>query len=597
MTRIRTRVVLPFFVILSGVVLYLSLNISLGSDVEEVKVSFSPIPTQESKSVKVTSAVVESVLKTTDNQTSIQRLKREEAVYLQAELAGGLNNQRICLANAIALAYLLDLKLLKPTGLGPFSEVTGSKQLEQKSVDINEYFDLSLLDLSVTNTGLIKMLPSLPHGTKKIKAHFKSGSHLPHELVSQISDLVLSKKANYLKLKCQFSVDWLSSPQAIQHVATEVMNKIRPAKKIKEVAEGIIQKLPDQYIALHVRAEPDWVVLRAAAFERISANFDKDSVTEGEITAALLSAKSILVPPFHNTTIYIAGGTPCDDYLLYSVATKLSLLPNVFCGTRKKTTGIELTRLSKGKANNLQMRRGDMSYIKGYVDQLIAERSSIFIGRKESSWAAMVAYVRRMQMGFLQPSTLYLPDYERRIKKREGSGDLDIKCFNFKCVPEETPFNVKNSYFAVDMMLEVVGTESARFEDVFKCLSQTSLKVWPGIMDNSNCPVRQFLSWFDSRILPFPIHVTIQKTSHDADTGWVHSWIPSFVHSQLNITSFLDSVLPPPRGIWIYVGSLKFLHTLSVLPTEAFVECQKCVEDIRKLRIHGVYAHMISPRT
>eukprot|EP01061_Rhynchopus_euleeides_P009214 TRINITY_DN18346_c1_g1_i1.p1 TRINITY_DN18346_c1_g1~~TRINITY_DN18346_c1_g1_i1.p1 ORF type:complete len:778 (+),score=191.60 TRINITY_DN18346_c1_g1_i1:62-2395(+) len=300
-------------------------------------------------------------------------------VYVHPELAGGLNNQRICLINAVAIAILKNLTLVLPQALNPFVRKGGSPasagQIEQASVPLSRYFDVHKLQ----EDGVLRLAHALPKGVQKRRVKVgKLTSRTGYREVSSRIDTAtsastsasaaLSTKYNYIKLRCQFAVDWAGQPSshtasgggdltpldrvvlyALRSVSFSQSSILLYAAKAKRLLQqpaggvnatsprvGVVRPQQKQqqggepFSVVHIRAEADWAMLRADGLKKIlGASFDPLKIPGEEISAALSAVQLIEEmraagrasppsgPPKKHTWV-VAGGISCADPTLVS---------------------------------------------------------------------------------------------------------------------------------------------------------------------------------------------------------------------------------------------------------------------------------------
>eukprot|EP01064_Diplonema_japonicum_P005233 TRINITY_DN1352_c1_g1_i1.p1 TRINITY_DN1352_c1_g1~~TRINITY_DN1352_c1_g1_i1.p1 ORF type:complete len:531 (+),score=75.72 TRINITY_DN1352_c1_g1_i1:27-1595(+) len=456
-------------------------------------------------------------------------------VFLSLVVAGGLNNQRICLLNGIAAGILANVSVILPTGLAPFTNGgSASKQTEQKSVPLNTYFNIEFLKETLETH--LNIHDKLPARIVKVKTHigkttsFKSAESML-ETIKKASE-ENGNTTNYIKMKCQFSIDWTGHSD----IVLRVLNAITPANKIQREAMNTLKVLPVQFDAVHVRAEPDWILLRADGVKKMLGKntiWDPKKIALDEIRTALTAASKFP----SNRPLYIIGGVKCHDPLLHGVAENLKLLDRIVCGTHAKP-------LTYGKSVPLlDMTSTTMTYTKAAVDQIIAEHSAVFHGRRESSLSFFVAFARRSRDLF-SPSPFFTPSYE--VPTPNG---VDSKCYGFPCTQRSPPR-----------------------------LKEKPLYIEPF----SDPKVLYLLSWFDSRLLSsLPVYIS-------SPLG-IYYPVPSHLNSTVEFIGPLCSRKGDPNKVLICFisddGSLP-----SEPPDEAFVQTND-EEVVDRLRREGVYAH------
>eukprot|EP00754_Rhynchopus_humris_P007202 Rhum_TRINITY_DN13371_c0_g1::Rhum_TRINITY_DN13371_c0_g1_i1::g.59512::m.59512 len=568
-------------------------------------------------------------------------------VFLMPELAGGLNNQRICLVNAIAIAALRNLTLLLPTALRPFTTAKGSQQIEQKGVSLATYFDVPWM--MRRQTGLLSRLriaDRFPSGMAKKKVSLrKTTSRTPvHDVMAAVDKALSADGAgrtahNYVKAKCQFAVDWAALPP---HVITGFFEVVRfaedtvrkPARKVVAATKGSV------YNVVHVRAEADWVILRADGLKKaLGDKYSQEKIAQGEIYEAFSTVRSVIMLEKSNATSVwvVAGGTSCSDPTMNSVAETVFLkqTPRVavelYCvggaaydglvplspfnerasGTRERAVSVVSASAVQGVAfsSQLALRQGGMSYVKAGVDQEVAADARVFIGRKESSWSAFVAYTRRNGPRHV-PSFLYLPSYERPLKKRVDASDIDVRCFFYPCTVHVPQASLVPFLFGIAV--------SSKPATDFSCLKEEYAGLRPGVgvaASTSLCGVTPppLFSVIDARLLqPFPLVVGVSNAAaamfDGSRTSCAALLIPGYVFEAV-ATSVVDAASPEYaqraeafRVLIVTAEDARNTRDLTTpFPHEIFVVClfasAECNDLVSSLVRRGVYAHRISADT
>ena len=565
-------------------------------------------------------------------------------VFLMPELAGGLNNQRICLVNAIAIAALRNLTLLLPTALRPFTTAKGSQQIEQKGVSLATYFDVPWM--MRRQTGLLSRLriaERFPSGVTKKKVSLrKTTSRTPvHDVMAAVdkalsADSTGSTTHNYVKAKCQFAVDWAALPPDVITGFFEVVRFAedtvrKPARKVVAAMKGRV------YNVVHVRAEADWVILRADGLKKaLGDKYSQKKIAQGEIYEAFSTVRNMIILERSNATSVwvIAGGTSCGDPTMNSVAETVFLkqTPRVavelYCvggaaydglvplspfneralGTRERAVSVVSASAVQGVAfsSQLALQQGGMSYVKAGVDQEVSADARAFIGRKESSWSAFVAYNRRNGPRHV-PSFLYLPSYERPLKKRVDASDIDVRCFFYPCTVHVPQASLVPFLFAGNTVSGKPATD-------FSCLKEEYAGLRPGVgvaAATSLCGVTPppLFSVIDARLLqPFPLIVGVSDAAAAAmfdgsRASCAASLIPAYVFEAV-ATSVVDAASPEYaqqaafRVLIVTAEDARNARNLTKpFPHEIFVVClfasAECNELVSSLTRRGVYAHRI----
>ncbi|KAJ9461384.1 hypothetical protein DIPPA_06486 [Diplonema papillatum] len=584
----------------------------------------------------------------------IEKETKRRSVYMQAELAGGLNNQRICLINALGLAKLANLTLITPVGLAPFSQVKQSKQLEQKTVPLADYFDLA-----TAGEGMPRIVSEFPKWLQKKKASIKKGTSRQTiaGTLHKIREVVVGD-VNYIKMKCQFSIDWravftgkhitgrgtATEPgRSTEHLVTSLILSVKPSKAAVDAADSLVatllgdvsQKRSYTYNVLHVRAEPDWVLLRATgvtkALESLGIAYPTGTIPQQEATAAFEAAASFGMRT--DDPLFIAGGTPCTSVLIKNTALRFGFT-KVWCSAivagkvalRKLDDVVDTTQAKGGQVHD---NLAGMSYKKAVADQLVAERAALFVGRKESSFSSFVAYTRRNSPSgnpLALPSVSYIPAYDAKILRHSvpqsgavgkdlfSSTELDAVCFGFPCTLPSVLFGPAGgsewgrTSQNLSAVVDSVAESAARVFDAsdVACHEQALATRFVGTLTGTDpwpCSSRTLFSWVDFRLLqPVPIVAAVSRRLanrfENADFGaWLHRWTPPYLRGLLVARVGIPERKERTLGFYIFVVDEPEAQSLPFDPLEVFVACSSaglCVNQVHRLRERGIVAHRLT---
>ena len=566
-----------------------------------------------------------------------------QQVFVHPELAGGLNNQRICLINAITLAIIKNLTVLVPTALSPFTKAKEEGQISQPSVPLSAFFDVDRL----VAEGVVRMVAGLPGGVQKKKVRVgKVTSWVDAAVALRKIDAELAPDGsgntpfNYVKMKCQFALGWgdtttttTSTPTTIsthlQSVALYVLRNVRFSPSIVHPALSFIktmQKERQTYNVVHLRAEADWVVLRASGLAKVlgdkrykALNIVEEEMHEAFRAVRRVEAKTPPQPGVRSVWV-VAGGVACSDAAMVKAAATILQNVDLYC-VGGKGMDIPIRIGERGDGNNVassathSMKAGSMSYVKAGVDQVVATHAKVFIGRKESSLSAFVAYERRngkhfgLPHGLLRPSFLYMPPYERSFKPKIDNSDIDVRCFGYPC----TLPGIANTNASLSTWLQSEQTTKWPEGSIFETCLQKGNNVRAGVLDTEDtlgggCGLTPLFTVFDARLL-WPrsvVHIVsntltaiLTKRRGMTPVEWLHRWLPAYIWGE-NVR--VEEVGTAEDGLAILYTTWSDLDNtahknLVNNALEVYILCNtveaECAQWITTQREAGQYAHRL----
>lgn len=161
------------------------------------------------------------------------------------QVCGGLTNQRIAIVQGIIMALKLKRTLILPKLYKSFDDVS-------PDVDFERVYDLDHLRKAI--------------GEMVSLDHYRELSFWASDFIAikdkRYRPSVLEKKTAHLgaiRTDCAFNSLLVTEDPSISALYMKIDRSLIFQKRFYEIADNIVRRLPEQYIALHYRAEDDWI--------------------------------------------------------------------------------------------------------------------------------------------------------------------------------------------------------------------------------------------------------------------------------------------------------------------------------------------------